>query len=96
MGMKKLLNYLSTFPKIGSGNSTRLLALFISALTGGFIALVVIPFILIYDIVQNGHIETDLAELGIFLLAVGGYIAGSGFNVKIPDLKKKNEEGSPE
>ena len=29
--------------------------------------------------------------MGILVLSCGGLIAGAGFNIKVPDLKKKDE-----
>lgn len=77
--------------------STKSLSLLVSTLTGGIIALVIV-FVLIYDVITNGYIKTDLAELGIFLLCVGGYIAGSGINKAIfessQSRKRKKDEGT--
>lgn len=84
----KIVKYFSSFPSILSENSTKLLALFISAITGGFLVAIIIPFILIWDVVTNGHVTTDLLELGIFLLCVGGFIFGAGANVKVPEVKE--------
>lgn len=96
---RKLYDYLVSFPNIFSENSTKLLALLISALCGGFLTSVVIPFCLIWDVVVNGHITTNLIDLGLFLLCVAGLICGAGYSVKVPDineykkaLKEKREE----
>ncbi len=96
--LKRMIKWLGTFPQSFSENSTKLLALLISALTGGFLVAVVIPFILIYDVLRNGYVMTDLSDLGIFLCCIGAYIFGSGVNVKVPEFrkKKKHEEMSDE
>lgn len=85
---RRIVKYFSSFPNIFSENSTKLLALLISAVTGGFLVAVIIPFILIWDVVTNGYIMTDLLELGVFLLCVGGFIFGAGANVKVPELRE--------
>jgi len=57
-----------------SSNSITLLA---SAIMGVIIGLV-ICFVLVYDVCYDGKVDTDLGDLGIFLLCSGGYILGSG------------------
>ena len=89
---RDLINYLGTFPNVFSENSTKLLALLISAITGGFLVAIVIPLILIWDVAVNGYIKTDLIDLGIFLLCVGGYVFGAGATIKVPDLENLNKE----
>lgn len=59
-----------------------------SALIGSLIGLVVC-FVLIYDVITNGYIKTNLMDLGIFLLASGGYIAGSGLPKAFVDSRLK-------
>ena len=48
-----------------------------SALMGAIIGFV-ICFVLIYDVTYDGKVDTNLTDLGIFLLCGGGYILGSG------------------
>ena len=57
-----------------SVNSITLLA---SALMGVIMGLV-ICFVLIYDVTYDGKVDTNLTDMGIFLLCSGGYIMGSG------------------
>lgn len=80
--MNRLLTFLRSIVDNSNSNSSKSFALLISTLTGGLIALCVC-FILIFDAVTNGFIKTDLADLGIFLLCVGMYIAGSGITKAI-------------
>lgn len=96
--MKRLIKYLKTFPSVFSDNSTKLFALLISAISGAFLAAIVIPFILIYDVISNGHIETDLISLGIFLVCDGAFILGAGAQVKVNNIldRKAPEENAPE
>lgn len=48
-----------------------------SALMGVIIGFV-ICFVLVYDVTYDGKVDTNLTDLGIFLLCSGGYILGSG------------------
>ena len=83
----KNYNFWSYFKKLGdvnNPNSSKSFALLVSTITGGILA-VAICFILIFDVLTNGYVKTDLADLGIFLLCVGGYIAGSGVTKALSD-----------
>lgn len=44
----------------------------------GIVIGLVICFVLVYDVTYDGKVDTDLGDLGIFLLCGGGYILGSG------------------
>ena len=68
-----------------SVNSITLLA---SALMGIIIGLV-ICFVLIYDVTYDGKVDTNLTDMGIFLLCSGGYIMGSGVPKAWVDSKMK-------
>ena len=68
-----------------SVNSITLLA---SALMGVIIGFV-ICFVLIYDVTYDGKVDTNLTDLGIFLLCSGGYILGSGVPKAFVDGKMK-------
>ena len=68
-----------------SVNSITLLA---SAVMGIIIGLV-ICFVLIYDVVYDGKVDTNLTDMGIFLLCSGGYILGSGAPKAWVDSKMK-------
>lgn len=68
-----------------SVNSITLLA---SAIMGVLIGLV-ICFVLVYDVTYDGKVDTNLTDLGIFLLCGGGYIMGSGLPKAWVDGKMK-------
>ena len=78
--------------------SVNSLAVLVSVLIGSIIGLTVC-FVLIYDVVTNGYVKTDMIDMAVFLLASGGYILGSGIPKTIIDTKinsrlhlKKNEK----
>lgn len=102
--IKDFISFLATFPNILSENSTKLLALLISAITGGFVVGAVIPFILIWDVCTNGYIKTDLIDCGVFIVCIGAMMLGAGYNIEVPsalkgrikarvEKKKEKEEG---
>lgn len=72
-----------------SSMSTGSITLLLSALIGAIIGLCVC-FILIYDVTYDGKVDTDLLDLGIFLMSSGGYILGSGMPKTIVDSRMKS------
>ena len=71
-----------------SSMSTNSITLLASALMGVIIGFV-ICFVLIYDVTYDGTVNTNLTDLGIFLLCSGGYIMGSGIPKAWVDGKMK-------
>ena len=71
-----------------SSMSVNSITLLLSALMGVIIGLV-ICFVLVYDVTYDGKIDTDLGDLAFFLLASGGYVAGSGIPKAYVDGKMK-------
>ena len=87
--MSKGLNFFTGLGKSVDDNSTlsvNSIALLASAMIGVVIGLTMC-FVLIYDVVTNGYLKTDLIDAGIFLLSSGGYILGSGMPKTIVDTK---------
>lgn len=72
-----------------SSMSSGSITLLLSAIIGAIIGLCVC-FILIYDVTYDGKVDTDLLDLGIFLMSSGGYILGSGMPKTIVDSRMKN------
>lgn len=71
-----------------SSMSVNSITLLLSALIGVIIGFVVC-FVLIYDVTYDGKVDTNLSDLGIFLLCGGGYIMGSGLPKAYVDGKMK-------
>ena len=85
----KGLNFFTGLGKSVDDNSTlsvNSIALLASAMIGVLIGLTMC-FVLIYDVITNGYLKTDLIDAGIFLLSSGGYILGSGMPKTIVDTK---------
>ena len=68
-----------------SVNSISVLASVFMGIVIGF----VISFVLIYDVTYDGKVDTDLTDLGIFLLCGGGYIISSSASKAFVDGKMK-------
>lgn len=83
------MEYLKSLIQSNTGNSMKSFTSFLSALSGVLIAMCV-SFSLIWDVVTNGHICTDLDQLGWFILCIGGFMAGGSLNKIISDAKHNN------
>ena len=70
------IGYLKSLIATDTGNSSKSFTLVLSAIIS-FIAGLVICFTIIYDVISNGYIKSDLESMGIFLLCVGGMTASS-------------------
>ena len=82
------LNYMKTLLDVKSPNSSKSFTLVLSAIVGAFIGLT-ICFVIIYDVITNGYVKTDLTDAGIFLLCDGGYMAGAGITKAIVDRRER-------
>ena len=71
-----IIKYLGSLIKNDTGNSSKSFALVMSTIVS-FLTSLVICGILVYDVYCNGFIKTDLEKAGIFMLCMGGYMAGS-------------------
>ncbi len=75
----RMTSYFRSLVKSGTLDSSKSFALLLSVIIGAIIGLVVC-FCLIWDVVTNGYIKTNLNELGVFLLCAGGFMVGGGIN----------------
>lgn len=82
----KITEYLKSIVRSDSNDSSKSFALVMSVLSGSLISLCVC-FCVIWDVVTNGYVKTDLDGLGVFLLCVGGFMAGGGINKAISEMK---------
>lgn len=82
-----MIKYLKSLIRSNSGNSMKSFALLLSVLSGSLMSTCV-AFSLIWDVVTNGYLKTDLDQLGWFILCVGGFMAGGGLNKAIADFRR--------
>lgn len=87
--MARITEYLKSLIRANSLDSSKSFALLLSVGTGAFIGLCVC-FCLLWDVCTNGYVKTDLDGLGMFLLCVGGFMAGGGLNKALGERKRKN------
>lgn len=74
-----MIKYLKSLIKADTLDSSKSFALVLSVIIGALIGLC-ICFAMIWDVCTNGYIKSDLGDMGIFLLCVGGFMAGGGIN----------------
>lgn len=85
---RNIISYLSSLIKAGTFDSSKSFSLVLSAIVGALAGLSVC-FCLVWDVCSNGSLQTDLDALGVFILCVGGYMAGGGLS-KVISEKRKN------
>ena len=84
----RFFSYMKSLLDVQSPNSSKSFTLVLSAIVSDFIGLTMC-FVIIYDVITNGYVKTDLNDAGIFLLCAGGYMAGAGVTKAIVDRRNK-------
>ena len=87
--MARITKYLKSLVRADSFDSSKSFAMLLSVCIGALIGLCVC-FCLIWDVCSNGYVRTDTDGMGVFLLCVGGFMAGGGINKAIGDRKRKD------
>jgi membrane protein YqaA with SNARE-associated domain len=82
-----VIKYLGSLIKNDTGNSSKSFTLVLSAIIS-FISGLVICFVITYDVITNGFVKTDLEATGIFMLCMGGYMAGGSVSKIFGDRYK--------
>lgn len=83
----KITDYLKSLIKADTLDSSKSFALVLSSVVGALVGLCVC-FCLVWDVCANGYIRTDLDALGLFMLCIGGFMAGGGINKALSERKK--------
>lgn len=60
----------------------------VSVLIGALMGIGVL-FCIIWDVVKNGYVKSDLESMGIFLLCVGGYMVGGSVSKIVSERARK-------
>lgn len=84
--------YLKSIIRANSMDSSKSFALVVSVLVGAALGVAVF-FSIIWDVVSNGYIKTDLDSLGIFLLCIAGFMAGGGINKAMAERARNKKRG---
>lgn len=84
-----ITEYLKSLIKANSLDSSKSFALVLSSIVGALVGLCVC-FCLVWDVCTNGYLKTDLDALGLFMLCIGGFMAGGGINKALSERKRDN------
>lgn len=87
----RITDYLKSLIRADTGDSSKSFAMLLCVCIGALIGLCVC-FCLVWDVCANGYVKTDTDSMGVFLLCVGGFMAGGGLNKALGDRKRKDEK----
>lgn len=86
-----MFKFLGSLVRNNTGNSSKSFGLVISAIVGAFMGIAV-TICLIWDVAVDGIVNTDLSDLGVFVLCVGAYTFGSGANKMLSEIGEDKAE----
>lgn len=86
-----MFKFLGSLVRNNTGNSSKSFGLVISAIVGAFMGIAV-TVCLIWDVCVDGIVNTDLSDLGVFVLCVGAYTFGSGANKMLSEIGEDKAE----
>ena len=86
----KIAEYLKSLIRANTLDSSKSFALVLSSIVGALIGLCVC-FCLIWDVCVDVSLKTDLDALGLFVLCVGGFMAGGGINKALSERKNRDK-----
>ena len=86
-----MFKYFKSLVQSNTGNSSKSFGLVISAIVGAFMGIAV-TICLIWDVSVDGIVNTDLSDLGVFVLCVGAYTFGSGANKMLSEIGEDKAE----
>lgn len=69
--MRFWASLISTDGQISSKNFTLIVSAIVSAIVG-----LCVCFVMCWDVIHNNYVKTDMESMGIFMLCMGGYLAG--------------------
>lgn len=79
---------------INTPESSRSFTLIISAIVSAIVGLCVC-FAICWDVIHNNYVKTDLESMGIFMLCMGGYLAGGSVSKIAQFMGKRNPRFQP-
>ena len=80
-----MFRYFKSLIKSDTGDSSKSFGLVLSVIIGALIGFAV-AIILVYDLFYDGKVDTDLNDLGWFLLCDSAFIFGAGLNKTISEV----------
>lgn len=89
--MKKLLNYFTKLVQVNSGHSSKAFFL-VSVTLIGLLMLLVVCFILVWEVITYGTIKTDLMGLSAFVGSVASLFVTAGLTKTIGERGEHKQE----
>jgi len=86
-----MLSYFKSLVQNNTGHSSKSFGLVISAIVGALMGIAV-TVCLIWDVAVDGMINTNLGDLGVFVLCIGAYTFGSGANKMLSEIGEDKAE----
>lgn len=80
--------YIRGLIKANNLDSSKSFAMVVSVLIGALMGIGVL-FCIIWDVVKNGYVKSDLESMGIFLLCVGGYMVGGSVSKIVSERARR-------
>ena len=87
--MGKMIKYLKLLIQVNSGHSSKAFFL-VSVTLIGLLLLMIVGFILVWEVVRFGTIKTDLMGLSAFVGSVAGLFVTAGVTKAISEHKENN------
>ena len=72
-----MFNYLHRLIRNNTGESSKSFSLVLSAIISSLVGLCVC-FVLLYDVIKDGMVSTNMSDMGVLLLCTGVYMMGGG------------------
>ena len=82
------LSYIKDLIRANNLDSSKSFAMVVSVLIGALMGIGVL-FCIIWDVVKNGYVKSDLESMGIFLLCVGGYMVGGSVSKIVSERARR-------
>lgn len=89
--MIKLLSYLGALVRNNSGVSSKSFFLVSITIIGCFL-LIVVGFVLLWEVIHNGTIQTDLNGLATFVAAIVGVFTSAGVTKAWSERSERDNE----
>ena len=84
MGFWKIL--ISDNEALNSKNFALIVSSVVSAIVG-----ICVCFVICWDVIHNNYIKTDMENMGVFMLCMGGYLAGGSVTKVFQGRKSGNK-----
>lgn len=89
---KKELGFLKSLIQNNNGMSCKSFGLVLSHIVGGLLGIVT-GFVLVYDVISDGKLDSDLYAITFFLIGDSIYMFGGGLNKTLTEILEKIHQG---